>query len=133
MQARRNMSYISSLATFDMMHQTSSQAMSRKTINFYSTIFLDDLSLVDIEENKILSYIHSIVIREMNDSLMQPICMSDLEEVVFNLCKGKASRPDSFPVEFFHEFWDIINHDLLDVVKNPIPTKICSGPWMLLS
>ena len=49
----------------------------------------------------ILSCIPSIVTREMNDSLMQFICMFELEEAVSSLHKGNASGPDGFTVKFF--------------------------------
>ena len=63
-----------------------------------------------------MSCIPSIVTREMNDSLMRPISMFELERAVFGMRKRKAPGPNGFSVEFFQEFWDIINHDLLDVV-----------------
>ena len=59
----------------------------------------------------------------MNDYLMHPISLEELEEVVFVMPKGKAPGPDGFPVEFFQEFWDIINHDLLEVVKESYSSK----------
>ena len=95
---------------------TSSQVVSREAIQFYSALFSDDLPPTEIEENTILSCIPSVVTREMYDSLMRPISMSELEGVVFGMRKGKDPRPDGFPVEFFQEFCYIINHDLLDVV-----------------
>ena len=101
MQARHNRSYISSLVTSDGTNLTSSQAISREAIQFYSALFSDDLPPKKIEENTILSCIPSIVTREMNDSLMRPISMSNLEGVVSSLLKGKALGPDGFPAEFF--------------------------------
>ena len=78
---------------------------------------------MEIEKNTIISCIPSIVTREMNDSLMRPISMSELEGMVFSMRKGKAPGPDGFLVEFFQEFWDIINHDLLDVVQESYSNK----------
>ena len=98
------------------LHLTSSQVVSREAIQFYSALFSDDLPPMEIEENTILSCIPSVVTREMNDSLMRPVSMPNLEGVVSNLPKGKAPGLDGFPAEFFQEFWDIISHDLLDVV-----------------
>ena len=101
MEARCNRSYISSLVTSDGTHLTSSQAISREAIQFYSALFSDDLPPMKIEENTILSCIPSVVTREMNDSLMRPISMFDLEGVVFSMRKGRALGTDSFPIEFF--------------------------------
>lgn len=70
-----------------------------------------------------MSCIPSVVTRELNDSLMRPVSMSDLEGVVSSLPKGKAPGPDGFPAEFFQEFWDIISHDLLDVVHESYSNK----------
>ena len=56
----------------------------------------------------------------MNDSLIHPILMSRVENVVFGMNKGKALGPDGFPVEFFQEFWEIINMDLLKMVKESL-------------
>ena len=83
---------------------TSSKGISKEDIQFYSTLFSDDLPLVEIEENTILSCIPSVVIREMNDSLMRSITMSKLEGVVLGMRKGKAPRPDGLPFENFQEF-----------------------------
>ncbi|XP_057841787.1 uncharacterized protein LOC131051337 [Cryptomeria japonica] len=40
--------------------------------------------------------------------------------------KGKAPGSDGFPIEFFQEFWDIINLDFLEVVRESLERlKIC--------
>lgn len=69
-----------------------------------------------MEENLVLSCIPSFVSREMNEQLLCPILLEELERIVSHMRKGKAPRPDGFPVEFFQEFWDIIKLDLLEVV-----------------
>ena len=66
-----------------------------------------------------MSYIPSVVTSSMNVSLMNPISMFELEEVVFSMRKGKAPGLDGF----FQEFWDLINHDPLDVVQNSYSNK----------
>ena len=37
--------------------------------------------------------------------------------------KGRALGLDGFPMEFFQEFWEIINMDLLEVVKESLQNK----------
>ena len=54
---------------------------------------------------------------------MRPISLEELEEVVFGMPKEKAPGLDGFLVEFFQEFWDITNHDFLEVVKESYYSK----------
>lgn len=53
----------------------------------------------------------------MNEALLSPIRLPELEKVVFHIKKGKAPGPDGFPIEFYQEFWEIIKFDLLEVVQ----------------
>jgi len=53
----------------------------------------------------------------MNEALLSPIQLLELEKVVFNMEKGKAPGLDGFPIEFFQELWEIIKFDLLEVVQ----------------
>ena len=43
--------------------------------------------------------------------------------MVIGMPKGKVPGPDGYPVEFFQEFWDIINLYLLEVVKESYFSK----------
>lgn len=47
---------------------------------------------------------------------MRDISLEELEEIVFQIKRGKAPSPDGFPIEFFQELWDIIKLDLLTVI-----------------
>ena len=78
------------------MHLASSQDISSEAIQFYFTLSPDDLPPAEIEENTMMSYIPSVVTRSMNDSLMRPISMFELEGVVFSMRKGKAPGLDGF-------------------------------------
>lgn len=59
----------------------------------------------------------------MNNFLLPPIPLEELEAIVFQMKKGKAPRPDGFPIEFFQEFWGIIKVDLLEVVWESYTNK----------
>ena len=41
-----------------------------------------------------------LVFAEMNEALLSPIQLLELEKVVFNMKKGKAPGLDGFPIEF---------------------------------
>lgn len=102
---------------------TSLPALFQEATQYFSTLFSEDSPLANNEENIILSCIPSLITQEMNDYLMRSISLEELEEVVFGMPKGKAPSPDGYPVEFFQEFWDIINHDILEVVKESYSNK----------
>ena len=91
--------------------------MTKEALQFYSNPFTEDSQPIAEEENLILSCIPSLITNAMNDSLLPPILISKLEEFVFGMNKGKALGPDGFPIEFFQGFWEIINLDPLEVVK----------------
>jgi len=97
-------------------------ALFQEATRYFSTLFSEDSPPADNEKNIIFSCIPSLITQDMNDYLMRPISLEELEEVVFGMPKGKAPGPDGFPVEFFQEFW-VINHDLLEVVKESYSSK----------
>jgi hypothetical protein len=76
-----------------------------------------------MEEQAILDCIPPLVSDEMNEALLSPVQLPELEKVVFNMKKGKAPGPDGFPIEFFQEFWELIKLDLLDVVQESYRNK----------
>ena len=65
------------------------------------------------EEKDILECIPHLFFVYMNDALLLPISLLELEKIVFNMKKGKAPGPDGFPIEFFQVFWEVIKYDLL--------------------
>ncbi|XP_059068224.1 uncharacterized protein LOC131858791 [Cryptomeria japonica] len=99
------------------------EAMSHEACQFYSNLFFENSSPTVEEENLILSCIPSLVTNTMNASLTPLISMSELENVVFGMNKGKSPGPDGFPVDVFQDFSDIINLDLLEVVRESLHHK----------
>lgn len=97
--------------------------MSCEASQYYGALFTEDSPSVMDQENLIIGCILFLVCNEMNESLMHPISLSELEEVVFGMRKGKALGPDGFPIEFFQEFWDIINLDFLELVQESYSNK----------
>ena len=75
--------------------------MTKEALRFYSNLFTKDSQPTTKEENLIISHIPSLITNAMNDSLLHPVLISKLEEVVFGIIKGTAPGPDGFPVEFF--------------------------------
>lgn len=44
------------------------------------------------------------------------LIVKEVKDAVFSLNKDSASGPDGFSGEFFHNFWDIIEEDIVAVV-----------------
>lgn len=95
---------------------SSSQGISNEAVQYFEYLFREDVQGGSIEEVQVISYMPSLVTREMNGHLMGDISLEELEGTIFQMKKGKELGPDGFLVEFFQEFWDIIKLDLLAVV-----------------
>lgn len=57
-----------------------------------------------------------MITQEDNDTISANPTLSELKEVVFLMNPTSAARPDGFNGKFYHSCWDIIKHDLLNVV-----------------
>ena len=116
-KAQRQGNSILSLVSSDGVRISSCREISREAVNYFSNLFTRDALPAEAEEKAILDCIPLLVSAEMNEALLSPIQLLELEKVVFNMKKGKAPGPDGFPIEFFQEFWEIIKFDLLEVVQ----------------
>ena len=99
------------------MHLSSNVDISRAAVNYFSNLFSKEDLDARAEERAILDCIPHLVSAEMNEPLLRPILLPEVEKVVFNMKKGMAPSPDGFLIEFFQEFWEIIKLDLLEVVQ----------------
>lgn len=117
-------------------HLSSNVDISRAAVNYFSNLFSKEGLVARDEERAILGCIPHLVSREMNEALLWPIFLSEVEGVVFNMKKGKAPGPDGFSIEFFQEFWEIIKFDLLEVVqeshRNKQMLKSMNSTFMVL-
>jgi len=68
---------------------------------------------------KIISkHIPKLVSREDNFNLHRPVSEEEVSEVLKEMQNGKAPGPDGFNVDFFKACWDIVKHDILDIVED---------------
>eukprot|EP00253_Pinus_taeda_P028344 PITA_28344 len=61
--------------------------------------------------------IPKLITMEQNKALMRAATMEEVEEVVMNMKKGKAPRPDGFTVEFYQAGWHFLGQEILEVVE----------------
>eukprot|EP00253_Pinus_taeda_P028277 PITA_28277 len=65
---------------------------------------------------QICKEIPKLVTTEQNKALMRAAMMEEVEEVVMNMKKGKAPRPDGFTVEFYQAGWNFMGQEVLEAV-----------------
>ena len=63
----------------------------------------------------------------MNDYLMCPISLEELEEVVFGMPKGKAPGPDGFQLSSFKNFGTSLIMICWRWLRSPILASRCFG------
>lgn len=79
-------------------------------------LFIEDFVTTREEERLSLDNIHPLISNEMNEDLIWPISLEEVEAVVFGMKKDKAPKPNGFPIKFYQEFWEIVKLDLFEVV-----------------
>lgn len=98
---RRKGSVLNSLMTAEGILLSSHREIALEATRFFGSLFSEDSVLARAEEDLILACIPSLVTPEMNEALIKPITLPEIELVVFGMKKGKAPGPDGFPIEFF--------------------------------
>jgi hypothetical protein len=61
---------------------------------------------------KITQHILANIAQEHNESLLRPIMIEEVDQVVHDTPKGKSHGPDGFTVDFFHYCWPMIREEV---------------------
>lgn len=61
--------------------------------------------------------IPSIITNEQNEPLMRAVTLEEVEEIVMNMSKNKAPRPDGYTVEFYQAGWHFLGKEVLEAVE----------------
>lgn len=65
----------------------------------------------------VMQAIPLVVSLKQNTTLTNPFSTLELGEAVLELQRGKASRPDGVPIEFFKELWEFVVPDVLNLIN----------------
>jgi len=65
----------------------------------------------------ITQHIPKIITEDHNQNLLQQVSMHEVEEAMAQLKDGKAPGLDGFTSNFFHEFWELINTEVWELVE----------------
>jgi hypothetical protein len=57
------------------------------------------------------------VTEEENEALSKPFNIEELRIAIFSMETNTAPKPDHMPVEFYQNGWEIIKHDLFDMLS----------------
>eukprot|EP00253_Pinus_taeda_P029818 PITA_29818 len=78
--------------------------------------------------NQICKEIPKMIREEQNKGLMRVATLTEVEEVIMNMKKGKAPGPDGFMAEFYQAGWQFLGQDILEVVEESrIKHRMWSG------
>ena len=91
--------------------------------DFYSNLLEDQGENREEASAEVIRNIPKLVSADQNKLLLKPVDMKELEEAVNQMANGKAPGPDGFTKNFFHEFWDLMKEDILEIVENSRKTK----------
>lgn len=68
-------------------------------------------------------HIPKLVTREDNYNLNRPITEEEVNEAINEMHNGKSLGPYGFNVDFFKTCWEIVKHDILEVVEDSRKSK----------
>jgi hypothetical protein len=66
---------------------------------------------------RVTEHIPSLVTSEQNAALTRPITQEEVNQAVKTMPPGKAPGPDGFTTDFFHYCWDLIKHEVWEVIE----------------
>eukprot|EP00253_Pinus_taeda_P003074 PITA_03074 len=80
--------------------------------------------LIDPQGKELSTHKDIESIMEDNYNLNWPVTEEEVNEVIKEMHNGKAPRPDGFNVDLFKACWEIVKHDILEVVEDSRNSKI---------
>lgn len=66
----------------------------------------------------ILDCVIPVVTEEMNMELMKPVSTEEVKEAAFQMGGSKAPGPDGFNGVFYHNYWEIIRHEIQGIMTD---------------
>ena len=86
--------------------------MEEVLISYYDNLLSEEIMDRGEAQQKVISYIPSLVTEDQNFMLMRVITLWEVETTVSQMKEDKAPGPDGFTVNFFHACWDMLKHEI---------------------
>ena len=81
--------------------------------NYFQQLFT---SAIPSEMDQVLSLVDRVVTLEMNQSLLQPYIVEEVQRALFQMHPSKSLGPNGMSPFFFQNFWHIVGVDVTNVV-----------------
>lgn len=91
--------------------------LEQELVQFYVELLNGTKKEREQDTTTITRNLPRLVTPQHNVMLMRPIKREEVEEVVFQMEKGKASRPDGFTIDFLQSCWDLDKEEIWAVME----------------
>jgi hypothetical protein len=109
------------------------QDIQSELLQYYKTLMQEpQLNRKDAIKN-ITQHIPKMINENHNEALMRPVTMEEVEQVIWEMSKGKSPGPDGFTVDFYQACWPVIKNEVWEAVEDSRNSKKSSHPSTLPS
>eukprot|EP00253_Pinus_taeda_P018598 PITA_18598 len=124
----RQRNQIFSIKTAEGERVVEQEGIERVLVDYHKGIFTETQEARGEAIDHICKEIPKLITTEQNKALMHAATMEEVEEVVMNMKKGKAPRPDGFTVEFYQAGWHFLGQEILEAIEESrLKQKIWPG------
>lgn len=92
----------------------------RDDVGYFSSLF----TATEVDWKEVVSYVPTSITRAKNDQLLSPVSVEDVKEALFQMNPDKAPGPDGMTPGFYQKHWQIVGHDIVNLVRNFFSTGI---------
>ncbi|XP_011620659.1 uncharacterized protein LOC105420097 [Amborella trichopoda] len=89
------------------------EGMSHAIINYFHRAFTSEVSCTP----RLSRVGFKVLPPHLSSILDRDVSLEELKKTVFALPGDKAPGPDGFPLIFFHQFWNLISSELLEMIR----------------
>jgi hypothetical protein len=115
---RRHQNIIISLKDQQGNKLSNHQDIQSELLQYYITLMQEPQLNRKEAIRKITQHIPKMINENHNEALMRPVTMEEVEQVIWEMPKGKSPGPDGFTVDFYQACWLVIKNEVWEVVED---------------
>lgn len=93
------------------------EEMEQQFKGYFQDILKDPLGSRTLAIQSITQHIPKIITDDHKKTLLLPMSMQEVEDVIAQLKDGKGLGPDGFTTNFFHAFWEHIKTEVWEFLE----------------